>query len=405
MIRTSCIYAIAKIDEELSVIDDDGRKKFISKTDTKMRLYIGKTIDFESRMMAHRNKANNSQYTKSPKLYNCIRKYGFESFDKIIIESSLTEQEAYEREIFWIAEFNSFYNGLNSTPGGEGVGSGEHNIASRPIRLLDLDSMEEFSFGWVGAASIFLGVGHNNIFNVLDAKCPRIHQVLDKTRKRRFAVKDKDDDTEWDTTITGTRIPVSLFNITTHNTQHFKSIEDAANFLGVSNSNVNSVLRGTHRQVYDSTGNDRYLVKRQNDDTEWDFNVLPKEFPVISIRDGLIIGRYKSAAEASRMVERAHHSHILKSAHHVKHYVGGFLWEFEDEELRNKQPDRKKKRNGGNPAKEVYTFRSGSLLSFKSITIASKETGISIHHIKKSLNSPDDSKIKDSTDNAWYFQD
>lgn len=49
------------------------------------------------------------------------KKYGIENFTKTIIEICNTEEEAFIKEIYWIAKYDTYNNGYNMTLGGEGV--------------------------------------------------------------------------------------------------------------------------------------------------------------------------------------------------------------------------------------------------------------------------------------------
>lgn len=92
--------------------------------------YIGLTKDPKERWQYHSTRAfqqNHKEYNKV--LYQAIRKYGTENFQFSILESDLTEEEAREREKYWIEKLNtnSHQNGYNVTPGGEfDCAHGEH---------------------------------------------------------------------------------------------------------------------------------------------------------------------------------------------------------------------------------------------------------------------------------------
>ena len=54
------------------------------------------------------------------KIYRAMRKYNTTKDDFEIIESNIDSQDlANEREIHWIAFYDSYHNGYNSTPGGQ----------------------------------------------------------------------------------------------------------------------------------------------------------------------------------------------------------------------------------------------------------------------------------------------
>lgn len=92
------------------------------------KIYIGQTIQkFEERKRCH---IKDSYDEKCPgynyHFHRAIRKYGIESFEWKILskieESSmdLLQKILDEQEIYYINKYNSFYNGYNSTLGGQG---------------------------------------------------------------------------------------------------------------------------------------------------------------------------------------------------------------------------------------------------------------------------------------------
>lgn len=81
-------------------------------------LYIGKTEDtIANRWAKHiwtcKNKPNNYQ------LYNAMNKYGLDKFHIIQIEECPSNILS-DRERYWISFYDSYHNGYNLTPGGEG---------------------------------------------------------------------------------------------------------------------------------------------------------------------------------------------------------------------------------------------------------------------------------------------
>lgn len=102
------------------------------------KCYIGLSINIEKRIKDHFSKAfiKDKEYNKS--LYRAIRKYGKENFNSTILEECLQE-ELFEKEIYYINKYNSYYNGYNETLGGEGVitNSGEkhsrHKLTEKEV--------------------------------------------------------------------------------------------------------------------------------------------------------------------------------------------------------------------------------------------------------------------------------
>lgn len=80
--------------------------------------YIGQTIHtVEIRKKEHIDAA---KYGNNSVIYRAMRKYGIENF--IFTEIECCEDALLdEREIYWIAYFDSYNNGYNSTAGGKGV--------------------------------------------------------------------------------------------------------------------------------------------------------------------------------------------------------------------------------------------------------------------------------------------
>ena len=86
--------------------------------------YIGYSKDIERRWKEHsripfsKTRHNND----SVALYNAIRKYGVDSFEKIILEEC-PEECLKEKEQYYIRLYNTFLSSVdyNETPGGDGV--------------------------------------------------------------------------------------------------------------------------------------------------------------------------------------------------------------------------------------------------------------------------------------------
>lgn len=84
------------------------------------KVYIGQSCQtLQKRMSQHLYKAT-SDYDPNNHFHNAIRKYGFQDFVFQIIEDDITDNELLnEREKYWINYYNSYYDGYNSTLGGE----------------------------------------------------------------------------------------------------------------------------------------------------------------------------------------------------------------------------------------------------------------------------------------------
>jgi group I intron endonuclease len=79
--------------------------------------YIGKTEDsIEKRFSEHCREAFQKRSWNRP-LYRAMRKYGLEHFSIKLLEETA---EPEIREIYWIEQKNSYFDGYNATLGGDG---------------------------------------------------------------------------------------------------------------------------------------------------------------------------------------------------------------------------------------------------------------------------------------------
>lgn len=85
------------------------------------KCYVGLTHDVKTRKSLHFGQLQNGNHHNTHLQY-AYQKYGSDAFQWENIERKLlTESDAFEREIYWIAHFDSFENGYNMTQGGEGA--------------------------------------------------------------------------------------------------------------------------------------------------------------------------------------------------------------------------------------------------------------------------------------------
>lgn len=79
--------------------------------------YIGLSTHIEDRWDYHKNPYNWDR-EKDKALYIAIKKYGIDNFNFEILEECSPEQLS-KKEKFYIAKYDTFYNGYNMTAGGE----------------------------------------------------------------------------------------------------------------------------------------------------------------------------------------------------------------------------------------------------------------------------------------------
>ena len=81
------------------------------------KMYIGQTIDPKRRWHEHR-------YCKCKNGWHKDYQNNPDKYEYSIIEYDVPEDKLNEREIFWISFFDSYRNGYNLTPGGDGMSKG-----------------------------------------------------------------------------------------------------------------------------------------------------------------------------------------------------------------------------------------------------------------------------------------
>lgn len=93
---------------------------YIIKNDINKKVYIGQTtMTVHERFMTHM-KPSTAKQRSSYKLYMAVKKYGKEHFYVETLESNIPLEELDTKEIQYIAQYDSYNNGYNSTKGGDG---------------------------------------------------------------------------------------------------------------------------------------------------------------------------------------------------------------------------------------------------------------------------------------------
>lgn len=94
-----------------------GIYKYTNKINQKS--YIGQSIQIEVRKQQHLQASYNKKHINYySNFHKAIREFGIENFNFEILEEC-EEEKLNEREVYWIAYYDSYNNGYNMTPGGD----------------------------------------------------------------------------------------------------------------------------------------------------------------------------------------------------------------------------------------------------------------------------------------------
>lgn len=107
------------------------------------KVYIGQTYNINRRFACYRNLSIKGQ----PKIYNSIKKYGWENFKKEILFDGVVDQSEIDKiETEYIEQFRSI--GLNISligQGGNGLQGKDHPMSKRVLQIsLDFDIVNEY---------------------------------------------------------------------------------------------------------------------------------------------------------------------------------------------------------------------------------------------------------------------
>ena len=114
--------------------------------------YIGQTIDEKGRFKRHINDAIHKK--DNTKFHNALRKYGLENWVYCVLEENILRENLNMKEMDWIEEFDSFYDGYNMSAGG-----GQNTKFSEETRIKLSESCKGKNF--FGEKNPFFGKHHS----------------------------------------------------------------------------------------------------------------------------------------------------------------------------------------------------------------------------------------------------
>lgn len=191
--------------------------------------YIGQSINIYDRWNKHLARYDNCA------IHNAIAKYGKENFEFTILEEC-AEEQLDEREVYWIKQYNSYFDGYNETSGGNRP---THTICNRPIEAYDLEGNYIKEYPSITAAARELGCEVSLISAVIQGRRPTAkncqfkakddNKIITKFIKKKPGPSGKQ---------------VAQMDLNNNLITIFSSASEAARQTGLHSQNISGVCRG-----------------------------------------------------------------------------------------------------------------------------------------------------------------
>lgn len=274
--------------------------------------YIGVSIDYVARWKQHKRALKNNRHCNK-KLQNAWNKYGENCFEFQIIEEC-SYVECFDKEIKYIALFNSYDDGYNLTRGGD---RGCFEIFCKPVYVYDLNGIYVCEF-----------ISRAEAERELD--CHSIKECCLGSCKKGFSKTNQ----EW---YQFTYEKVDKLNPYQHipsRTQKVYKLDEEGKIITIYNSLAEAnkscnIIAGAHN-IRDASKthkkfHDYYWAYAKDYSSDWKpYN----ENKIICFDlDGNLIGYYKNATDAARQLD-IDHSSISKVLRGERKQCGNYIFKF-----------------------------------------------------------------------------
>lgn len=196
--------------------------------------YIGQSINIEKRWKDHQRALDNYA------IHKALRKYGIQNFTFEIIELCKAE-ELNTKEQYWIKYYNSYINGYNETPGGEGV----LDANKRAVNQYDLNGQYLRTFNSITEAEQSLNINYHgsNINSACKQKDGRETALgyqwryADEIEPGINIAKSKNQ-------IDKSRKKIQQYDFNNNLIQEFDNITQASKITGIGRTSISNCLNG-----------------------------------------------------------------------------------------------------------------------------------------------------------------
>lgn len=147
------------------------------------KIYVGKTkLSIQKRFSQHCNDSQKRTEEHRP-LYSAMRKYGIEHFTISLIEEC-SDEEASQKEIYWIKYYEGYEKGYNATLGGDGTPFIDPKeilrLWTEGKSLQEIAKVTNHDKGWISALLKDQGVKSSELINRGRAALEKKVYMLDK---------------------------------------------------------------------------------------------------------------------------------------------------------------------------------------------------------------------------------
>lgn len=326
--------------------------------------------------------SNGNGYKYNSHFYHAIKKYGWNGFEHIILESNLTKREAELREIALI-EFNR----LTDQDKGYNIAIGGGVLCNKKVYQYDRIT-GEFINSWENTISIEkqLGIPNTHISAICLGKMKTSHNYY-------FSYE-----------YLGEKLPKSIFEyINTNNCvrriakynlkgkfiEEFNSLTEATNSFNNGKSTISMKSYTSHGYIWkyiDDTKNYKNDISKK--ELEKNLNVSKphsnnKECYQYSL-NGKFLNSYSSTTEAAKIL-KCGQSNIASACRKISANSAGFIWRYADEYTFGKDLEYDDYKHIHKLSKKVkqYDLSGNCIKEFDNISRASEFIGCSTNEISK----------------------
>ena len=365
----------------------DNYKIYMHKNKVNGKIYIGQTKQKLSDRFL-----NGEGYKKCPKFYKAIKKYGWDNFDHILLESNLSSFEANKKEIYYIEKFNSCSRekGYNISFGGAGNPRETDNIYQ-----YSMDGYYIKTWNSVSEICDYYNIVDSGIYKCCYEEIKYFHgyqwkkyysKKIESVMKRSDTIAKKNKKEVFQYGLDGIFIK-SYPSATDAERDGFNSSRIRACCNNKIMSSYNYQWRDYYKPQIEPIS-DRYIRQSENS---------VKKVYQYTI-DGIFIKEYKSLTDASKTTS-LNFKNISACCNGKTKTCGGFRWSYiYKEKLPPIQIENKPKQ--GRQGRFVQQFLNGNLIAdFVSATEAFRQTGINVANICSCCNG----KLKTAGGYIWKY--